>query len=62
VLNLAPSMAEEAERRHVYFHAHGDSLGVGHWNVAGHLAAGERIAAWLADELAHDSTMAVPAR
>ena len=57
VLNLAPSMAEEAERRHVYFHAHGKSLGVGHWNVAGHRAAGERIAAWLADELAHDSTM-----
>jgi len=62
VLNLAPSMAEEAEQRHVYFHAHGDSLGVGHWNVAGHLAAGERIAAWLADELAHDPTMAPPAR
>ena len=57
VLNLAPSMAEEAERRHVYFHAHGKDLGVGHWNVAGHHAAGERIAAWLADELAHDSTM-----
>jgi hypothetical protein len=48
VLNLAPSMAEEAERGHLYFHAHGDSLGVGHWNVAGHRAAGERIAAWLA--------------
>jgi hypothetical protein len=62
VLNLAPSMAEEAERRHVYFHAHGDSLGIGHWNVAGHQAAGERIAAWLADELAHDSTMAIPRR
>jgi hypothetical protein len=59
VLNLAPSMAEEAERRHVYFHAHGKDLGVGHWNVAGHRAAGERIAAWLADELAHDSTMTV---
>lgn len=58
VLTLAPSMAEEAERRHVYFHAHGDSLGVGHWNVAGHRAAGERIAAWLADELARDSTLA----
>jgi hypothetical protein len=56
VLNLAPSMAEEAERRQVYFHAHGDSLGVGHWNVAGHQAAGERIAAWLAKLTAADST------
>ena len=57
VLNLAPSMAEEAERQQVYFHAHGDSLGIGHWNAAGHRAAGERIAAWLAAELARDSTM-----
>jgi hypothetical protein len=58
VLNLAPSMAEEAERRHVYFHAHGDSLGVGHWNVAGHQAAGERIAAWLAKLTAAESAAA----
>jgi hypothetical protein len=55
VLNLAPSMAEEAEQRHVYFHAHGDSLGIGHWNVAGHRAAGERIAAWLAKLTAADT-------
>ena len=55
VLNLAPSMAEEADQRHVYFHAHGDSLGVGHWNAAGHRAAGERIAGWLANMLAADT-------
>jgi hypothetical protein len=54
VLNLAPSMAIEAEQRQVYFHAFEDSLGIGHWNSAGHLAAGERIAAWLAVELAEE--------
>jgi hypothetical protein len=48
VLNLAPAMAKQAEERQVYFHAHHDSLGVGHWNEAGHLAAGELIAPWLA--------------
>jgi hypothetical protein len=48
VLNLAPSMAEEAEKRQVYFHAYRTTPGVGHWNVEGHRAAGERIAAWLA--------------
>lgn len=52
VLNLAPSMAVEAEQRQVYFHALGDSLGIGHWNVAGHRAAGDRIADWLAKGLA----------
>jgi lysophospholipase L1-like esterase len=50
VLNLAPLMAEEAEQRHVYFHAAGPTLGIGHWNGAGHQAAGERIASWLAQE------------
>jgi lysophospholipase L1-like esterase len=48
VLNLAPSMANSAEERRVYFHAYRDTPGVGHWNVEGHRAAGERIAAWLA--------------
>ena len=49
VLNLAPTMAEEAERRHVYFHAEGDSIGIGHWNEEGNRAAGTLIAAWLAE-------------
>jgi lysophospholipase L1-like esterase len=48
VLNLAPSMAEEAAKRQVYFHAYRTTPGIGHWNVEGHRAAGERIAAWLA--------------
>jgi lysophospholipase L1-like esterase len=50
VLNLAPAMAEQAERDHVYFHADGASLGVGHWSEAGHQAAGELIAPWIARE------------
>ena len=61
VLNLAPSMAVEATQRQVYFHALGDSLGIGHWNSAGHQAAGERIAAWLAGELAGDMRAPSPA-
>lgn len=56
VLNLAPAMAKQAEEHQVYFHAHHDSLGIGHWNEAGHQAAGELIAPWLAAELAGGST------
>ncbi len=50
VLNLAPDMAKQAEERQVFFHAAGDSLGTGHWNEAGHQAAAELIASWLARE------------
>jgi hypothetical protein len=50
VLNLAPDMAQQAEERQVYFHAYHDSLGIGHWNEAGHVAAAELIARWLARE------------
>ena len=55
VLNLAPSMAREAEARHVYFHEDHGTPGVGHWNEAGHEAAGVRIATWLAGKLADRS-------
>jgi len=55
VLNLAPTMAREAERERVYFHAAQGSQGIGHWNAAGHAAAGELIARWLAEELSHPS-------
>jgi hypothetical protein len=51
VLNLAPAMAEQAEERHVFFHAYHDSLGIGHWSQEGHRVAGELIASWLAGEL-----------
>jgi lysophospholipase L1-like esterase len=50
VLNLAPSMAEQAEEHRVFFHADRDSLGIGHWNEAGHQAAGDLIASWLAEK------------
>jgi hypothetical protein len=59
VLNLAPAMAKQAEERQVYFHAFHDSLGIGHWSEAGHVAAAELIAPWLARELA-DSSPASP--
>lgn len=55
VLNLAPTMAELALQRHVYFHAERGQLDVGHWNEEGHRVAGEVIAGWLATLLA-DST------
>lgn len=56
VLNLAPAMAEQAEQRHVFFHAHQDSLGIGHWNQEGHQMAAELIAAWLAVPCRGDSS------
>ncbi len=56
VLNLAPSMAEQAVRRNVFFHSENGVLGVGHWNEAGHEAAGELIAPWLAAQMAGRST------
>jgi hypothetical protein len=56
VLNLAPAMARQAEERQLYFHAHHDSLGIGHWSEEGHRAAGELIAPWLAEEFANSTT------
>ena len=47
MFNLAPIMAEQAIRDRVYYHAHQDSLGVGHWSEAGHRAAADLIAGWL---------------
>jgi hypothetical protein len=52
VLTLAPAMAKQAEERQIFFHAHGDSLGIGHWNEEGHRAAGDLIAPWLAGQFA----------
>jgi hypothetical protein len=56
VFNLAPIMAREADERRVYFHAAQGSEGIGHWNAEGHQAAGELVARWLAQELAHPSS------
>jgi hypothetical protein len=51
VLNLAPTMARQAEEQQVYYHAENGVRGVGHWNEAGHEAAGELIASWLGNGL-----------
>jgi hypothetical protein len=52
LLNLAPIMADEAEKRQVFFHSHDNVPGTGHWNQEGHRVAGDLIAAWLAREFA----------
>jgi hypothetical protein len=41
VLNLAPALAEYAERHRVFLHGRDGS---GHWNAAGHALVGERLA------------------
>jgi hypothetical protein len=60
VLNLAPAMAQQAEERHVYFHANQGVPGVGHWNEEGNRVVGELIASWLAGGLADSSRTAPP--
>jgi hypothetical protein len=60
VLNLAPTMAKEAQQRRVYFHAAGDSLGRGHWNEAGHAAAGALMAFWVAAQFADSARAPSP--
>jgi hypothetical protein len=55
VLNLAPIMARQAAERKVYFHAHQQTLGIGHWTEEGNRVAGELIAAWLDGDLADSS-------
>ncbi|HEX8457800.1 MAG TPA: SGNH/GDSL hydrolase family protein [Pyrinomonadaceae bacterium] len=44
VLNLAPALQQYAEERQVFLHGFGRELGNGHWNAAGHRAAGELLA------------------
>jgi hypothetical protein len=44
VLNLAPALQAYAESRGVFLHGFGSDLGNGHWNEAGHRAAGELLA------------------
>lgn len=52
VLNLAPLLKDYAEKNGTYLHGSGERRGSGHWNQAGHRAAGEMIAAWLCAESA----------
>lgn len=44
VVTLAPELQEFAERNNTYLHGFGENIGNGHWNRAGHRAAGELIA------------------
>lgn len=44
VITLAPELQEFAERNNVFLHGFGENIGNGHWNPAGHRAAGELIA------------------
>lgn len=60
VLNLAPTMAEQAEEDRVYFHAHHGSLGIGHWNEAGHRAAAALMAPWLAEVIDGSPSKSAP--
>lgn len=53
VLNLALLLKDYAEKHGVFLHGFGEQLGSGgHWNVAGHRAAGEIITGWLCAESA----------
>ena len=44
VLSLAPELQTFAEENQVYLHGFGTDIGNGHWNQAGHRAAGEILA------------------
>ncbi len=52
VLPLAPYLQKRAETNGVFLHGFEPRLGFGHWNETGHRLAGERIARWLAREIA----------
>jgi len=43
VLTLAPALQIYAEQNHIFLHGFENNLGFGHWNQAGHRAAGEMI-------------------
>ena len=57
VLLLAPGFQKYAETNSVFLHGFEPRLGFGHWNQEGHRLAGERIAPWLATELAGPLTI-----
>lgn len=51
VLTLAPHLADHAETHRVFLHGFDPDLGNGHWNPAGHRAAGEKLAEELKSRL-----------
>jgi lysophospholipase L1-like esterase len=52
ILTLGAPLQNYAESHNVFLHGFANTeLGTGHWNVQGHRAAGELLAAWLAAEV-----------
>ena len=51
VINLAPELQAYAQQNKVFLHGFGQDIGNGHWNEAGHHAAGELLARKLCDAL-----------
>lgn len=44
IIPLAPELKSFAEKNNVFLHGFDDNIGYGHWNAAGHRAAGEMLA------------------
>ena len=51
VITLAPDLQQLAEQSNTFLHGFGQDLGNGHWNPAGHRAAGELLAKKLCEEV-----------
>jgi hypothetical protein len=51
VITLAPELQRSAISSNTFLHGFGDNIGNGHWNPAGHRAAGELIAKKLCEEV-----------
>ena len=49
VVNLAPALADYAERNKVFLHGFGDQIGFGHWNKEGNRLAGETLSGVLCE-------------
>ena len=51
VITLAPELRKTAEETQTFLHGFGEDIGNGHWNGAGHRAAGELIAKKLCEKV-----------
>lgn len=49
VVNLAPALADYAERNKVFLHGFGSQIGLGHWNTEGNRLAGEALSGVLCE-------------
>lgn len=54
VFNLAPLLQAHAEQNRVFLHGFDDDIGNGHWNAAGHKAAGEMVARKLCEVITNE--------